>query len=299
MRERPRRLVLLALAVGLLLLAAACGGGDQAGAPAGEAGGGEAPTFDPGSKMAEIQQRGTLHVGVKYDQPLFGVQNPTSGEVEGFDVEIAKIIAEGIFGEGNTEGRIEFVESVSANREPFLQNGQVDMVVATYTINDQRKEVVDFAGPYYIAGQDIMVRADNEDIQGVEDLNGKRVCTVQGSTSLQNLQQQASQAQVITFDTYSKCAEALSDGRVEAVTTDNVILLGLIERAGEEFKLVENPFTQEPYGIGVPKGADDFRTFINDQLEEAYENGEWAQAYESTVGTVAEAVPEPPPVDRY
>ena len=195
---------------------------------------------------------------------------------------------------------MQFTETPSKVREARIQQGAVDMVVATYTINDERKQQVDFAGPYYVAGQDIMVRADNEDIQGVEDLNGKKVCSVQGSTSIDNVREQAPQADLsITFDVYSLCAEALRDGRVEAVSTDNVILLGLIDASGDEFKLVGNRFTEEPYGIGVRKGDDEFRAFINDRLEEIYANGDWAAAYEATVGRVEETTPEPPPVDRY
>ena len=146
-----------------------------------------------------------------------------------------------------------------------------------------------------------MVRADDDSIAGVEDLNGKKVCSVQGSTSIDNVREQAPQADLsITFDVYSLCAEALADGRVDAVSTDNVILLGLIDAADPDtFKLVGNPFTEEPYGIGVRKDDTEFRTFINDRLEEMYADGTWAQAFEDTVGVVEDETPEPPPVDRY
>ena len=303
MMKRSRWLI--ALFALLALVAAACGGDDDEETTGttgdGGSGGGtaEAPEFEAGTTMAAIQEKGKLVVGTKFDQPLFGLKNPTTGDVEGFDVEIAKIIGEAIFGEGGGD-KVEFIESVSKNREPFIQEGKVDIVVATYTINDERKKVVDFAGPYYEAGQDIMVMADNDEISGVDDLNGRKVCTAQGSTSLTNLEEQAPEADLsITFDTYSKCAEALSDGRVEAVSTDNVILLGLIDASGGEFKLVGEPFTEEPYGIGLKKGDDEFRTFINDLLEEIFEDGRWAEAWDKTAGTVAEETPEPPEVDRY
>jgi glutamate transport system substrate-binding protein len=311
----------LLLLFALTLLTAACGGGAEeselsqavseaesaeAGQASEDAGSSEAasevPTFEEGTTMAEIQSEGILTVGTKFDQPLFGQAN-LEGVPEGFDVEIAKLVAEAIFGEGNvTEGEnIEFIEAVSANREPYIQDGTVDIVVATYTINDTRKEVVDFAGPYYVAGQDIMVAAGNPTgITGVADLNGKRVCTVNGSTSLENVREQAPQANLdVLFDTYSQCADSLRQGAVDAVTTDNVILLGLIDANQGEFELVGNPFTEEPYGIGLAKGDDEFRDFINDVLEEAYDDGSWAEAFESTVGQVAEETPEPPPVDRY
>jgi glutamate transport system substrate-binding protein len=246
-------------------------------------------------RRQSLAEEGTITVGTKFDQPLFGLVDPRSGDVEGFDVEIARLIAERI----GPDVEVEFVETPSAIRETAIQDGTVDMVVATYTINDTRKEKIDFAGPYYVAGQDIMVAAGDTSISGVEDLNGKKVCSVQGSTSVENVREMAPEAEVTEYDVYSKCADDLRNGRVDAVSTDNVILLGLIEESEGAFELVGNPFTEEPYGIGVPKGDDEFRTFVNDVLEEIYESGEWAEAWESTAGAVAGETPEPPAVDRY
>jgi glutamate transport system substrate-binding protein len=215
----------LAVALGLALLTAACGDDDDAGTETDDTGEETTEqTFPAGSTMARVQETGSIKVGVKFDQPGFGLKNPTTGEVEGFDVEIAELIVEAI----GEDVEIEFVESVSRNREPFIQDGTVDIVVATYTINDARKQVVDFAGPYFVAEQDIMVAADDDSITEVGDLNGKNVCTVQGSTSATNLAAAAPDANVTLFDTYSQCAEALGDGRVVAVTTDNTILAGLV-----------------------------------------------------------------------
>jgi glutamate transport system substrate-binding protein len=195
---------------------------------------------------------------------------------------------------------VRFVETPSKVRETVIRQGRVDIVAATYTINDERKTQVDFAGPYYVAGQDIMVRADEDGIASVNDLNGRRVCSAQGSTSIDNVREQAPQADLsITFDLYSLCAEALRDGRVDAVSTDNGILAGLVQAAEGELKLVEAPFTEEPYGIGLKRGDDAFRTFLNDRLEEIVESGEWEEAFEATVGQVISEVPEPPAVDRY
>ena len=254
--------------------------------------------FEAGTTMAELNEAGTMTVGTKFDQPGFGLRNPQSGEPEGFDVEIAKIIAAKL---GIAAGDIEWVETVSANREPFIQNGQVDIVAATYTINDTRKQVVDFAGPYYIAGQDIMVAKGNpEGIEGPEDLAGKTVCSVEGSTPAQNIRDKYPQAQLTTFDVYSKCADALDNGQVQAVTTDNVILTGLVAASPEKRELVGNPFTEEPYGIGLAKGDDEFRDFINDVLEESFEDGSWAEAWDRTAGAITDTeAPEPPQVDRY
>ena len=254
--------------------------------------------FEEGTTMAELAEAGTVTVGTKFDQPGFGLLNPQTGQPEGFDVEMAEIVAAEL---GIDPDNIEFVETVSANREPFIQNGQVDFVVATYTINDQRKQVVDFAGPYYVAGQDIMVAKGNpEGIEGPDDLAGLTVCSAEGSTPAQNIRENYPEAQLITYDVYSKCADDLRNGNVDAVTTDNVILTGLVAGSPDDFELVGNPFTEEPYGIGLEKGDDEFRSFINDVLEASYEDGRWEQAWNETVGEITgEEAPEPPAVDRY
>lgn len=295
-----RRWWLASVVTLVALLATGCGGGDDTGTvEGGDPGASSAPTFPPGTSLEAIQKRGRLVAGVKFDQPLFGIKNPTTGQVEGFDVEIARIIAEGIFGSGG-RNKVEFVEAVSRNREPFLQEGKVDVVIATYTINDRRKEQVDFAGPYLVARQDILVKKSDDTIKSVQDLNGKKVCSAQGSTSLSNLQAQAPQADTSTvFDRYSLCVEALADGRVEAVTTDNAILAGFVEGEPDKYKLVGAPFSNEPYGIGLKKGDQALRTFLNDRLEQSFRDGSWKRAYERTVGKVITPAPEPPALDRY
>ena len=253
--------------------------------------------FPAGSTMAELAEAGTITVGTKFDQPGFGLANP-QGVPEGFDVEVAKIVAGGL---GIAPEAIEWKETVSANRESFIQNGDVDVVVATYTINDARKQLIDFAGPYYVAGQDIMVATGNPlGIEGPDDLAGKRVCSVEGSTPAQNIRDNYPEAQLTLFDVYSKCADALRNGQVDAVTTDNVILTGLVQGGQGAFELVGNPFTQEPYGIGLAKGDDEFRGFINDTLEQSFEDGSWAAAWDRTAGAITgEPAPEPPTIDRY
>ena len=253
--------------------------------------------FPAGSTMAELAEAGTITVGTKFDQPGFGLANP-QGVPEGFDVEVAKIIAGEL---GIAPEEIEWKETVSANRESFIQNGDVDVVVATYTINDARKQLIDFAGPYYVAGQDIMVATGNPlAIEGPDDLAGKRVCSVEGSTPAQNIRDNYPEAQLTLFDVYSKCADALRNGQVDAVTTDNVILTGLVQGGQGAFELVDNPFTEEPYGIGLAKGDEEFRGFINDTLEQAYEDGSWAAAWDRTAGAITGTeAPEPPAVDRY
>ena len=299
----PRRLLFPILILAVALVAAACGDDDEESTTATTSGATSqpAPTFPAGSTMANIQSKGKLVVGVKYDQPGFGQRNPTNNQIEGFDVEIGKLMAVGIFG-GTVDSlgnKIELVEAISRNREPFIQNGNVDIVVATYTINDARKQVVDFAGPYFIARQDIMVKSADNAIKGVGDLNGKRVCTATGSTSERNLRAQAPQADLLLFGTYSECAQALGDGRVVAVSTDAPILAGLVQQSGGAYKLVKAPFSDEPYGIGLKKGDEAFRAFLNDRLEAIYASGEWARAYEKTLGAIGLEPTTPPPVDRY
>ena len=275
--------------VALAMAATGCGGDDEGEDTATTD---AKPSFAAGTTMERIQKAGTLKVGTKFDQPLYG-EKQLSGEIEGFDVEIAKLIAEEIGVEA------EFQEAVSKNREPFIQNGTVDIVVATYTINDKRKQVVDFAGPYYKTGQSLMVKKDDSAITSKDDLAGKRVCSVEGSTPAERIKTEVPTAKLTTFDTYGKCAEALKNGQTDAVTTDEAILLGLVSKSPDDFKVVGEQFSEEPYGIGLKKGDQAFRDFINDLLEEAYEDGRWEKALKDTVGTVQDELPEPPAVDRY
>jgi glutamate transport system substrate-binding protein len=286
------------------MTAAACGGDDDSPTVAG--GGGQStgttlPSFPAGSTMANLQSKGKIVVGVKFDQPGLGQKNPITNKVEGFDVEIAKQIALGIFGGSinDIESKIEFRESTTPNREVFIENGTVDMVVATYTINDARKQRIDFAGPYYIAGQDILVKKDDNSIKGVNDLAGKKTCSVRNSTPAKNVQERVPTADLTLFDQYSDCVQALRDGRVQSVTTDNSILLGFVAASPNDFKIVGNKFTDEPYGIGIKRGDDAFRNFINDRLETIYSNGEWAKLFEATLGKLGIPTPTPPKVDRY
>jgi glutamate transport system substrate-binding protein len=285
---------LVGVLLALTLVVAACGGDDEGGDGGGQTN--EGASFAEGTTMARLKQAGTVTVGTKFDQPLFGLKN-LEGKPEGFDVEIAKLIA----GEmGIAADKVNFIEAVSANREPFIQQDKVDFVVATYTINDERKQTVDFAGPYYVAGQDIMVAKGNpEGIAGPDDLAGKKVCSVTGSTPAENIRENYPDADLTEFDVYSKCAEALKNGQVQAVTTDNVILLGLISQDPEAFELVGKPFTEEPYGIGLKKGDTEFRNFINDTLDKIYQDGRWKAAWDATAGKVATETPTPPAVNRY
>jgi glutamate transport system substrate-binding protein len=284
------------------LMGAACGDDDS---PTVEGGSTDSttgrPTFASGSTMAALQAKGKIVVGTKFDQPGLGQKNPLTGEVEGFDPEIAKIIAAGIFG-GSPEDagdKIEFKETTTPNRELFIENGTVDIVAATYTINDARKQRIDFAGPYYVAHQDIMVKAEDESIKSVADLAGKRVCSVRNSTPAGRIRTMVPDANLQEFDTYTLCKEELLNGRTDAVTTDDAILLGFASENPTALKVVGNQFSTEPYGIGLKRGDEAFRTFINDTLEQSYSNGQWKAAFDETLGKSGNEAPTPPPVDRY
>jgi glutamate transport system substrate-binding protein len=288
MRVRHRRLVALLSAGALALTMAACGSDDGGSNPDPV----DNPSFEAGTTMAKLAEAGTIRVGIKYDQPLFGEES-LDGGFEGFDVEIAKLLAAKL---GIPADKIQFVEAVSANREPFLQQDKVDLVVATYTINETRDEVIDFAGPYYVAGQDIMVKKGNPlGIKGPDDLDGVKTCTVEGSTPAANMQDNYPDADLVLFDEYSKCKDALDNGQVDAVTTDNVILSGYVFSDPDKFELVGNPFTEEPYGIGVAQTDDKvFCEWVNDTLDTLEDDGDWATAFKATIGQVITDTPEPP-----
>jgi glutamate transport system substrate-binding protein len=287
---RVRNMLAVAAAATLLLGTVACGGDKKdSGLET------KKREFAAGTTMERLQKQGTVKIGTKFDQRLFGLKG-VSGKVEGFDVEIAKIIAAEL---GIAEDKIEFVESISKNREDFIMNGTVDFIVATYTINDTRKEKVAFAGPYFVAGQDILKKKGDASITGKESLAGKRVCSVTGSTPAKRIAEEIPQAKLTLFGTYTECVEAMKNGQVDATSTDDVILLGLMEQNPGEFELVGAPFSREPYGIGVKKDDTAFRNFINDVLTAAYADGRYKTAYDKTVGKVKPEMPAPPPVDRY
>jgi glutamate transport system substrate-binding protein len=286
----PAIVAVAAIAIATLGLAA-CGSDSDGGTTAN-------PTFTAGSTMAKLSDAGKVTIGTKFDQPGFGLKN-LEGKPEGFDVEVAKKIAAKL---GISADDITWKETPSAIREEVIEKGDVDFVVATYTINDKRKERISFAGPYYVAGQQIMVRSDNSTITGPDVLKSQpnaKVCSVAGSTPAENiLKYLASPDQLVTFDVYSKCADALRTKQVDAVTTDNVILLGLVGKSEGGFKVVGEPFTQEPYGIGIKKGDTAFCTFINDTLKASAADGSYQKAWSSTAGKVeGSTVPTLPPAD--
>ncbi|MFI7364018.1 glutamate ABC transporter substrate-binding protein [Streptomyces sp. NPDC050149] len=294
----------LAACAGLLLavLAAGCGkeGSPPVKGPQAEA----LPVYQVDTSFSlpdsrtwrQAKKRGYLRVGAKEDQPYLGEKDPATGVYSGFDIEIARMMAASL---GFDPKTVRFKTIASANRETALQNGQIDYYVGTYTINDMRKKLVGFAGPYYMAGQGLLVRTDEDDIHGPQDLAGKTVCSAAGSTPYQRIAADYPKAKLVAYDTYSICVDNLLTYQVDVVTTDDAILLGFAAKAPEEMKVVGKPFSEEPYGIGVPRSDNALRFALDDALEANEKNGNWKKAFEATLGLSGAPAPKPPPIDRY
>lgn len=237
------------------------------------------PGATPAAPGASGDAGGSVNVGIKFDQPGLGLKEASG--YTGFDVEVANYVAKEL-----GYGSVNFVETPSAQRETMIQGGQVEMIFATYSITDARKEKVSFAGPYFIAGQDLLVREDS-DITGPDTMNGKKLCSVTGSTPAKRIKDEHSaDVELQEYDTYSKCVEALNSGAVDAVTTDNVILAGYAAQpqyAGK-LKVVGQPFSTENYGVGIKKGDVELCEKINTALTKMVDSGEWQKALDKTVG---------------
>jgi glutamate transport system substrate-binding protein len=224
----------------------------------------------------------SITIGIKYDQP--GLGQKEGNTFKGFDVDVARYVAKELGFEGD---KVVFKETPSAQRETAIQGGQVALIFATYSITDARKEKVSFAGPYFIAGQDLLVRADNTDITGPENMNGKTLCSVTGSTPAENIKKTyATTVKLFEQDTYSKCVEALNGGSVDAVTTDNVILAGFAAQPQYKGKLkvVGKPFSTEKYGVGLKKGDTAMCEKVNTALQKMVSDGSWQKAIDDNVG---------------
>ncbi len=246
---------------------------------------------DKGSKLAAIKSRGHLNAGVKKDVPGYGYYDTAKGRFEGMEVDLCYQIAAAVFGVSYKEARaqelVEFADVTPKTRGPLIDNGQLDVVAATYTITDERKKAVSFAGPYFVAGQDLLVRKDDNSINGPEDLNGKRLCSVTGSTSAATVKKKfASEVQLMEQPGYAECATALFSGIVDAVTTDDIILAGLASASRGKLRVVGKPFTQEYYGVGIKKGDTALAKKINAAIAEMIKDGSWERAIaDNTEGT--------------
>ncbi|WP_016910072.1 glutamate ABC transporter substrate-binding protein [Streptomyces xiaopingdaonensis] len=291
--------VVLALAA-----TAACGGkegsaGDEQGGKTDEK---ALPTYKVAEKvdvdspvLEKAQKRGTLVIGAKADQPYLGFQDQSTKEYSGFDIEIAKMVAADL---GFSPKKIKW-ETVDSNaREQAVRKGDVDLMIGTYTINDERKKQIDFAGPYYDAGASLLVRKDEKDITGPDTVKGKKVCSIVGSTPLQTIKESKYGAKVTELAKYSDCVKQLIDGQVDAVTTDDAILMGYAADNPKKLKVVGDTFSEEPYGVGLKKGDKALQKAVADALEAHQENGDYKKAFEATLGKSGSDFEEPPALEE-
>jgi glutamate transport system substrate-binding protein len=290
-----RRMGAIGAAAALGLALTACGGGDDTSTEGNTTA--EPDSTEEGAEGAgEGGSYDSLRIGIKFDQPGLGLRE--GSEYTGFDVEVAKYVAQQL---GVEENSIEWVEAPSAQRETLLETDQVDLIFATYSITDARKERVSFAGPYFIAGQGLLVRADDDEITGPDTLDGKRLCSVTGSTPAQKIKDEYPDVQLQEFGTYSECLPALLSGGIDAITTDDTILAGFAsqEQYAGQLKLAGEPFSEERYGVGVQKGSE-LCEEVNAAIEAMIEDGAWEQAVQDTLGA-ADFNPgpgNPPTVDE-
>jgi len=232
--------------------------------------------FPAGTTMADLQEAGEITIGVKYDVPPFGLNNPQTGEVEGFDVDLGNYIAERLGVEPV------FREATSDNRIPLLVDGTIDLILSTMTITEERDLEIDFSEPYYVANGDVLV-PEGSDIQSLDDLNGNTVCTALGSTYQETIKKEAPDAQLRLVDLYSECFDQIQTGQVDAVSTDNVILTGMTIQ-DDSLQLLDLDYTTEPYGAGIPEGDTEFKQFVDESIAEFIDSGAWQETYDEWVG---------------
>lgn len=294
-------LVPVAVAVAGALALTGCG---KTGSPTGEPSASDVSVavatgvkVDGSKTFGNMTSRGKVIIGVKEDQPELGYKDPTTGKYSGFDIYIANAIAAKL---GFGPDKIQYQPIPSANREQAIINGTIDYYVGTYTINDKRKKQVSFAGPYYVAGQDLLVRADDTSITGPETIKGKVVCSVTGSTPIQRIKDGKAQygAETREFEKYSQCVDALINKQVDAVTTDDAILKGYAAQQKGKFKVIGKPFSKEPYGVGLAHDDTALRGKINDILNGLEQDGSWKKIYDASLGKSGTTA-EPPPLERY
>jgi len=284
-----RNLAAVVAAAGLTFSLSACGD---------DGGGGADVTVEARDDLTghakEISDAGSIKIGIKEDQPGIGYMEPGSDTPTGIDPEMGRILAGAL---GISADDIEWIETVSDNRQPYLQNGTVDLVIASYSITDERRAEVGQAGPYYVTGQQLLVREEDKDtITGPEDLANVKVCSVEGSTSLQRVEEEYGAAPV-PFATYSECVEQLKNQTVDAVTTDGAILEGYAALEPDVLEVVGEPFSVERYGIGYKKDSPGMCEFINATLQDAFDDGTWAEAFEATLGLSGADTPATPTLD--
>jgi glutamate transport system substrate-binding protein len=309
-RLRPRALVGLATGATVLAMTlAGCGGGSDSSSSAVPGGGSssssnsadvlagapvaKAAAIIPGSTMERIKKRGQLIVAEALDAPLLSQQDPSNpDDVTGFDAYLAKALATYILGKPS----VKIVPPATETREALLANGTVDVVFNTYTITPQRAEQVDFAGPYFSSGLAIAVKTGNKDIKSVDDLDGKTVIVGANTPAVTAVPEKAPNAKVISFGTDPEAVQALTQGRGDAYVQD-ITLLASDAQSNKAMTVVGNPFTSEPYGIGLAHGDDQMKKFVNDWLKQIESDGTWAKIWKASLGTVVQGdAPTPPEI---
>ena len=299
--RRNRVLAAIGIATTALLALTACNSGTPSN-PGGD--GGDKPLYevakdvklDGSPTFDKMSQAGKVTIGVKEDQPNLGYLDATTGERSGFDIEIARWIAASL---GFEEGDITYKPIASANREQAIVNGDIDYYVGTYSITDNRKQQIDFAGPYFVTGQGFLVSKDSEmtEVKDVSDFNGKKVCSATGSTPIENIKSNFPEIETSEYDIYSQCVEDLLSGKVDAVTTDAAILIGYAAQNPDKLKVLDGLFTEERYGVGLAKGDKALQEHINTLFTEGGDT--WQAIFDATLGQSGISVEQPAvdPVD--
>jgi ABC-type amino acid transport substrate-binding protein len=282
--ERAWTLFLLLALLAALTAVAGCGEDDDEDQPAQQQE--EVRKFPASTTMGKLQQKGEITIGVKFDVPPFGFKNPQTNDVEGFDIDLGKAIADEL------GVQPKFIEAISDNRIPFLKRGTADLILSTMTINQERDQEIDFSTPYYIAEGRILVPTDS-DIMGLEGLEGNSVCTALGSTYEETISERAPDADLKLVDSYSECLELVQNKSVDAVSTDDVILTGMIIQ-DDGLKLVGDKLTTEPYGAGIKDGDAQFQEFVDGVIESYKSDGRWKKSYDKWVGQYTNTQKEPP-----
>ncbi|GAA0251125.1 glutamate ABC transporter substrate-binding protein [Cryptosporangium japonicum] len=307
MVKRAPRTLLTAAVAAVTLALAACGGGSDSGSsavpPAASSGAStdllaDAPVADaaailPGSTMEKIKKRGKLVVAEALDAPLLSQQDPSNPDnVTGFDADLAKALAKYIIG----KPEVQIVPPATETREALLANGTVDVVFNTYTITEERATQVDFAGPYFSSGLAVAVKTGSNDIKSIDDLAGKTVIVGANTPAVTEVPKRVPTAKVVQFGTDPQAVQALTQGRGDAYVQD-ITLLASDAKSNPQITVVGNPFTSEPYGIGLKHGDAQMKQFVNTWLTTIQDKGVWANIWKASLGTVVKSeAPEPPAI---
>jgi glutamate transport system substrate-binding protein len=249
----------------------------------------------PNSVVTRAEDRGTLTIGIRFDQP--GLSERTlDGRFVGFDVEVARYVAAEL---GVDAEDINWKETTASRRESDITSGEVDLVVASYSITEQREQQIAFAGPYFHTGQDLLVRLTSTEITGPDTLDGRKLCSVTNSTSAQQVKDRFSQAvELVEYPRYPDCVTALLAGQVDAVTTDAVLLAGYAAEHPDLMKVVGKPFSLERYGVGLRKGDTDGVARINEAIRKMISSGAWLDSLTRNIGPSGYELPPPPEVTQ-